>query len=68
MTSLIVIFDGSFVGTDPPLRLVVTDRRTGRTAYSSGPWRGAQAVNEAKEAARVIRVMGIEGYIDRERQ
>jgi hypothetical protein len=68
ITTLIVLFDGSFMGEEPPMDLVVRDRRTGKKVYTSGPFTGAEAVNEAQEAARVIRALGIQGYVDRERR
>lgn len=66
ITSAIVLFDGSYVGTDPPLELVVRDRQSHRVLYRKGPFHGTEAVNEADEAARVINVLGIRGYVDRE--
>ena len=62
-----VVFDGSFVGSDPPLNLVIRDQRTRVILHSEGPYAGAEAVNAAKEAARVIGVLGVQGYLNRER-
>jgi len=66
VTSAIAIFDGSYVDSDPPLDLVVRDRRTGKVVHKAGPYHGAQAVQEAQEAARAIRGIGIQGYVRRE--
>lgn len=66
LTAAIVLFDGSFVGSDPPLRLTVRDRRSGKLLHCEGPYFGAEAVAAADEAARVIRVLGVQGYIRRE--
>ena len=66
VTSAIAIFDGSYIGSDPPLDLVVRDRRTGQVVHKAGPYHGAQAVREAQETARAIRVIGIQGYVNRE--
>lgn len=68
VTAAIAIFDGSFVGSDPPLDLVVQDRRTAEIVHRAGPYHGAEAVQEAQEAARAIRVIGIQGYLNREKQ
>jgi hypothetical protein len=68
VTSVIVLFDGSFMGEEPPMDLVVRDRQTGKKMYTSGPFSGTEAVDEALEAARVIRVLGVQGYVDRERR
>ena len=66
LTAAIAIFDGSYAGSDPPLDLVVRDRRTGKVVHKAGPYHGAEAVQEAQEAARAIRVIGIQGYVNRE--
>ena len=66
LTAAIALFDGSFVGNDPPLRLVVRDRRSGEILHREGPYFGAEAVAAADEAARVIRVLGVQAYIRRE--
>jgi hypothetical protein len=66
ISSAIVLFDGSYVGTDPPMDLVVRDREGHRVLYRKGPLHGADAVSEAQEAARVIRVVGVQGYVARE--
>jgi hypothetical protein len=67
VTAAVALFDGSYVGSDPPLDLVVRDRRSGKVAYKAGPYHGAEAIQEAQEAARSIRVIGIQGYVNRER-
>jgi hypothetical protein len=67
IAAVVALFDGSFVGSDPPLDLVVRDRRTGKVVYKAGPYHGADAVQQAREAARSIRVIGIQGYVNRER-
>jgi hypothetical protein len=67
IAGVVAVFDGSFVGSDPPLDLVVRDRRTGKVVHRAGPFHGEDAIHEAKEAARSIRVIGIEGYVNRER-
>jgi hypothetical protein len=67
VTAAIVLFDGSYVGSDPPLDLVVRNRRTGKVVHKAGPYYGAEAVQEAQGAARAIRVIGIQGYVNRER-
>lgn len=61
------IFDGSFMGSESPLDLVVRDRRTRKVVYKAGPCHGADAVQEAQEAARVIRVIGVGGYVNQVR-
>jgi hypothetical protein len=66
ITAAIALFDGSFVGSDPPLDLVVRERPSGRIVYRKQSLHGAEAESEAQEAARVIRVMGVQGYVDRE--
>ena len=66
ITAAIALFDGSFVGSDPPVDLVVRERSSGRIAYRKQSLHGAEAVSEAQEAARAIRVIGIQGYVDRE--
>jgi hypothetical protein len=66
VTAAVALFDGSYVGSDPPLDLVVRDRRTGKVVHKAGPYHGAEAVQEAQEAARSIRVIGIQGYVNRE--
>jgi hypothetical protein len=65
-TTAAVVFDGSFIGSDPPLDLVVRERSTGKVVHMAGPYHGAEAVQEAQEAARVIRVIGIQGYVNPE--
>jgi hypothetical protein len=67
IAAAVALFDGSFVGSDPPLDLVVRDRRTGKVVHKAGPYHGADAVQQAHEAARSIRVIGIQGYVNRER-
>jgi hypothetical protein len=67
VTAVVALFDGSFIGSDPPLDLVVRDRRTGKVVHKAGPYHGADAVQQAQEAARSIRVIGIQGYVNRER-
>lgn len=66
MTAAIALFDGSFVGSDPPVDLVVRDRPSGRIVYRKESLQGAEAVSEAQKAARAIRVIGVQGYVDRE--
>jgi hypothetical protein len=66
IVSAIALFDGSFAGTDPPLDLVLRDPHDRRVLYRRGPLHGAEAVEDSKEAARVIQVLGVQGYIDRE--
>jgi hypothetical protein len=66
ITAAIALFDGSFMGTDPPVDLVVRERPSGRIVYRKQSLHGADAVSEAQEAARVIRVIGVRGYVDRE--
>jgi hypothetical protein len=67
ITTLLVLFDGSFAGTDPAVEVVIRDKGTRRKLYKEGPYFGSAAVAAAEEAARVIRVMGVDGYIRRER-
>ena len=43
LTAAIAIFDGSYAGSDPPLDLVVRDRRTGKVVHKAGPYHGAEA-------------------------
>jgi hypothetical protein len=66
LTAAIAMFDGSYAGSDPPLNLIVRDRRTGKIVHKAGPYHGAETVQEAQEAARSIRVIGIQGYVNRE--
>jgi hypothetical protein len=66
LTSAILLSDGSYVGGDPPVDLVVRDPQTGRVLHRNGPLHGADAVARAQEAARVIRVLGVAAYIERE--
>ncbi len=66
IVTAIGLLDGSFAGTDPPLDLVLRDPNDRHVLYRRGPFHGSEAVEEAQEAARVIRSLGVQGYIDRE--
>jgi hypothetical protein len=68
LTAVFAIFDGSFSPTDPPMNLVIRDVNSKKVRLKEGPYFGAEGVAMAGEASRVIEVLGIEGYIHRQRQ
>jgi hypothetical protein len=64
---ILAVFDGSVPGSNPPVNLVLRDRATGAILYCNGPLQEEEAVHSAKEAARVIAALGVQGYVRRER-
>jgi hypothetical protein len=68
ITALLAIFDGDTPETGPKSAKVVIKRSdSGRLLYSEGPYDSEVAQLVADEAVRVIRAMGVDGYIRRER-
>ena len=67
VSAVVFIFDGSPPDANSPLNVTVRDRRSNRVVYSKGPYIGAEAVAAAKEAARVIGSLGLQGFLNRER-
>jgi hypothetical protein len=51
-----------------PVKVVIRDRVSGKVLYSEGPYEREVAVLVAEEASRVVKVLGVQGYLDRERR
>lgn len=64
VSALLAIFDGDTPESAPrSAKVVIRNRHSGRVLYSEGPYDSEVAELVADEAVRVIRVLGVEGYI-----
>jgi hypothetical protein len=64
---LLAVFDGDTPEPSPPSeKVVIKYRDSGRMLYSEGPYDAEVARLIADEAVRVIRVLGVDGYMRRE--
>jgi hypothetical protein len=69
VTALLAIFDGDTPEATPKsAKVVIKSSDSGRLLYSEGPYDSEVAQLVADEAVRVIRVLGVDGYIRRERE
>jgi hypothetical protein len=69
MSIVVFFFDGSSIGPmNQRLKVVIRKRVSRKVLYSEGPYDGEVAILIAKEASRVVGVLGVQGYLDRERR
>jgi len=67
ISTVLVFFDGDTPEAGPwSARVVIRRSGSGRVLYSEGPYDADVARLAADEAVRVIRVLGVDGYIRRE--
>jgi hypothetical protein len=65
---VVAVFFGSVPESGPQsAKVVIRSRESGRVLYSEGPYDSEVAELIADEAVRVIRSLGVDGYIRRER-
>ena len=65
---MLAIFDGDTPESAPrSAKVVIRSSDSGRVLYSEGPFDSEVAELVADEAVRVIRSLGVDGYIRRER-
>jgi hypothetical protein len=68
ISGLLAIFDGDTPEPAPKsAKVVIKSSESGRLLYSEGPYDSEVAQLVADEAVRVIRALGVDGYIRRDR-